>query len=99
MRERMKDLLNQNVNTVIKEFKESSKVQEKNLRVCTEFCLRVGAIDHIFGELFVIFSQAKVEPMYFDNLLHLVLSGKFRTHKIPHHILDKLIAFFRKKDV
>ena len=56
MRDRMKDLLNHTVNTIIKEFKENGMVHDKNLRLCVEFCLRVGAIDPIFGELFQIFS-------------------------------------------
>jgi len=33
----------------------------RTLRVATEFCIRVGAIDHIFGELFFMFSNAGVE--------------------------------------
>lgn len=37
--------------------------------------------------------------MYFDCLLNLVLSGKFRQVKIPHAILDKIINYFRRKDV
>lgn len=37
--------------------------------------------------------------MYFDCLLNLVLSGKFRQVKIPHLILDKIINYFRKKDL
>lgn len=68
MRDRMKDLLNQNVNACIKEFKEGQSVSEKTLKVAIEFCLRMGAIDHVFGDLFKIFEQAKVEAMYFDNV-------------------------------
>ena len=98
MRERMKDLLKQLVGGCIKEFKEGQQVSEKTLKVALEFCLKVGAIDHVFGELFKIFEDAKVESMYFDNVSHLLLSGKFRNVKIPHNILDKLINYYRKKD-
>lgn len=55
LRERMKDLLRENINACIREFQEGKSVSKKTLRVATEFCIRVGAIDHLFGELFNMF--------------------------------------------
>lgn len=37
--------------------------------------------------------------MYFDNLDAFILSGKLKTIKIPHKILEKLINYYRKKDI
>jgi hypothetical protein len=37
--------------------------------------------------------------MFFENLDAFILSGKLKTVKIPHKILDNLIKFYRKKDV
>lgn len=99
MREKMKDLLRQNINACIREFKEGQAVSEKTLRVATEFCIRVGAVDHLFGELFQMFKDGGVEAMYFNNLDAFILSGKLKSYKIPPNILDSLIAFYRKKDV
>jgi hypothetical protein len=31
------------------------------LRVATEFCIKIGAIDHLFGELFDMFAEAGIE--------------------------------------
>ena len=36
-------------------------VQQTTLRVATEFCIRVGAIDHLFGNLFSMFAEAGME--------------------------------------
>lgn len=99
MREKMKDLLRQNINACIREFKEGQAVNVKTLRVATEFCIRVGAIDHLFGELYMMFKDGGVEAMYFDNLDAFILSGKLKTFKIPPNILDRLISFYRQKDV
>ncbi len=33
----------------------------QDFRVATEFCIRVGAIDHVFVELFSMFAEAGVE--------------------------------------
>ena len=54
----MKDLLRQNIDACIREFQEGNSVSKKTLRVATEFCFRVGAIDHLFGELFKMFAEA-----------------------------------------
>jgi len=69
------------------------------LRVATEFCIRVGAIDHLFGELFNMFAEAGMEQRYFENLDAFVLSGKFQKTKVPEHIMHRLIAFYRQKDI
>ena len=45
----------------IREFQEGEAVSMSTLRVATEFCIRVGAIDHVFGELFQMFAEAGVE--------------------------------------
>lgn len=37
--------------------------------------------------------------MYFDNLDAFILSGKMRAIKIPHVILERLINYYRKKDI
>ncbi len=65
MREKMKDLLRQNINACIREFKEGQSVSQKTLGLATEFCIRVGAIDHIFGELYKMFADNGVESMFF----------------------------------
>jgi hypothetical protein len=52
LREKMKDLLRENIDVCIREFQEGSKISNKTLRVALEFCIRVGATDHLFGELF-----------------------------------------------
>jgi hypothetical protein len=53
-------------------------VQSTTLRVATEFCIKVGAIDHLFGELFNMFAEAGIEQRYFENLEAFILSGKLR---------------------
>lgn len=99
MRERMRDLLRQNINACIKEFKEGQSVSEKTLKLATEFCIRVGSFDHLFGELFKMFADSGVESIYFENLDAFILSGKLKQIKIPNKILDKLIKFYRNKDI
>jgi hypothetical protein len=99
LRSRMQDLLRQNINACIKEFQEGECVSRKTLRVATEFCIRVGAIDHLFGELFDMFAEAGMEQRYFENLDAFVLSGKFSKIKIPEHIVHRLIGYYRNKDV
>ena len=37
--------------------------------------------------------------MYFENLDVFILSGKLKTVIIPHKILEKLIRFYRQKDI
>jgi len=52
LRLEMQDLLRQNINACIKEFQEGINHNSVTLRVAIEFCIRVGAIEHLFGELF-----------------------------------------------
>jgi len=66
-------------------------IQSKTLRVATEFCIKVGAIDHLFGELFKMFAEAGIEQRYFENLEAFILSGKLRHIPIPHKILTRII--------
>lgn len=83
LRNRMKDLLRENIDACIREFQEGECVQNKTLRVALEFCIRVGAIDHLFGELFTMFAEAGMEQKYFENLEAFILSGKLKHIKIP----------------
>jgi hypothetical protein len=53
-------------------------VQSRTLRVATEFCIKIGAIDHLFGELFRMFAEAGIEQRYFENLEAFILSGKLK---------------------
>lgn len=99
MREKMKDLLRQNINACIREFKEGQAVSDRTLRVATEFCIRIGAVDHVFGELFEMFRDNGVEAMYFNSLDAFVLSGKLKQVRIPAKVLDRVINFYRQKDV
>jgi len=46
--------------------------------VATEFCIRISAIDHLFGELFKMFAEAGMEQRYFQNLDAFILSGKLK---------------------
>jgi hypothetical protein len=66
-------------------------VQSTTLRVATEFCIKVGAIDHLFGELFNMFAEAGIEQRYFENLEAFILCGKLRNISIPQKILTRLI--------
>ena len=52
-----------------------------------------------FGDLFKMFAEAGVEQRYFENLDAFILSGKLKNVKIPVKILDRLICFYRTKDV
>jgi hypothetical protein len=88
MRERMKDLIKQNVNAVIKEFQAGQKVSQKTLSLATEFCIRVGAIEYIFGELFEMFLQNGASQFYFESLDPFILSGRFKAVKLPLKFLD-----------
>ena len=63
--------------------------------MATEFCIRVGAIDHLFGELFRMFAEAGMEQRYFENLDAFILSGKLIKVKVPDKILERLIDFYR----
>ena len=67
--------------------------------MATEFCIRVGAIDHLFGSLFYMFAEAGMEQRYFQNLDAFILSGKLMKTIIPDHILQRLIEFYRQTDV
>lgn len=95
LRERMKDLLRKNINSCIKEFQEGECVSSKTLRVAVEFCIRVNALDHLFGELFRMFAEAGMEQRFFENLEPFILSGKFKNCKIPEQILIRLIGYQR----
>lgn len=95
----MKDLLRENIDACIKEFQEGQMVQSKTLRVATEFCIKVGAIDHLFGELFNMFAEAGIEQRYFENLEAFILSGRLKQIQIPHRILTRIIQYYRQKDV
>ena len=55
----------------------------RTLRVAVEFCIRVGAIDHVFGELFNMFAEAGVEQRYFESLNAFILCGKLKNVKVP----------------
>lgn len=70
-------------------------MSNKTLRVAVEFCIRINAIDHLFGELFLMFAEAGMEQKFFENLEPFILSGKFKQTKIPKKILVRLIGFYR----
>ena len=57
LREEMQDLLIANIDACIKEFQEGLNLNSSTLRVAIEFCIRVGAVDHLFGELFEKFAD------------------------------------------
>lgn len=67
--------------------------------MATEFCIRVGAIDYLFGDLFKMFAEGGVEQRYLENLDAFILSGKLKTVKIPANIIERLIAYYDLKDV
>lgn len=46
--------------------------------MATEFCIRVGAMDHLFGNLFAMFAEAGMEQRYFQNLDAFILSGRLK---------------------
>lgn len=98
MREEMKDLLRENIDSCIREFQEGQMVSNKTLRVALEFCIRVGAIDHLFDEMFIMFAEAGMEQKFFENLEPFILSGKFKNTKIPKKILVRMLEFYRQKD-
>jgi hypothetical protein len=91
----MKELLRDNIGACIKEFQEGQMIQSKTLRVATEFCIKVGAIDHLFGELFNMFAEAGIEQRYFENLEAFILSGRLKQVQIPHKILTRIIQYYR----
>lgn len=95
----MKELLRENIDACIKEFQEGQMLQSKTLRVATEFCIKVGAIDHLFGELFNMFAEAGIEQRYFENLEAFILSGRLKQIQIPQRILARIIEYYRRKDV
>ena len=95
----MKELLKENIDACIKEFQEGDCVSKTTLRVATEFCIRIGALDHLFGGLFQMFAEAGMEQRYFQNLDAFILSGKLQKTIIPDHILQRLIEFYRQTDV
>jgi vacuolar protein sorting-associated protein 8 len=96
LRDEMKDLLRENIDSCIKEFQEgTNKTSTTTLRVALEFCIRVNAIDHLFGELFLMFAEAGMEQRFFENLEPFILSGKFKQTKIPKKILSRLIEYYR----
>lgn len=74
-------------------------IQSKTLRVATEFCIKVGALDHLFGELFNMFAEAGIEQRYFENLEAFILSGKLKKIFIPDRILTRIFQYYRQKDV
>ena len=61
LRECMKGLLKENFNACLQEFKEGQNVSSTTLRVATEFCIRIGAVDHLFGSLFQMFADDGME--------------------------------------
>lgn len=61
LRQHMKDLLRNNMANCIRDFQEGEAVSQKTLRVATEFCYRVGALDYLFGDLFKMFAEGGVE--------------------------------------
>jgi len=97
-REEMKHLLRENINACIKEFQEGVSVSNKTIRVALEFCIRVGAIDHLFGELFERFAEAGMEQKYFENLQAFVLSGKLKQIAVPEVILHRMLDYYYQND-
>lgn len=95
----MKQLLSENIDACIKEFQEGQMLQSKTLRVATEFCIKIGAIDHLFGELFRMFAEAGIEQRYFENLEAFILSGRLKQVKIPPEILNRIIQYYKQKDL
>ena len=57
----MKELLRLNIDDCIKDFQEGYALQNDTLRVATEFCIKVGAINYLFGDLFNMFAEAGIE--------------------------------------
>ena len=98
LRERMRDLLRQNIDSCIREFQEGGGASNKTLRVAVEYCIRVNSLNHLFGELFLMFAEAGMEQKFFENLEPFILSGKLKQVKIPKKILVRLIGFYRQKD-
>lgn len=82
----------------IREFQEGDCASHQTLRVATEFCIRIGAPDFLFGELFTMFAEGGVEQRYFENLDTFILSGKLKTTVIPVKLLQRLLAVYRQKD-
>jgi hypothetical protein len=99
LRDEMRELLRENIDSCIKEFQEGACQSSKTLRVALEFCIRVNAIDHLFGELFLMFAEAGMEQRFFENLEPFILSGKFKQTKIPKKILNRIIEYYRQKDL
>ena len=46
--------------------------------MATEYCIKVGAHNYLFGELFNMFAEAGIEQRYFENLEAFILSGKLK---------------------
>ena len=63
-----------------------------------EFCIQIGAIDHLFNELFPMFAEAGLEQKFFQNLDAFILSGKLKDAYIPEHILQRIIDYYRLSD-
>ena len=78
MQERIHSLIKQNVNACIKEFKDGLVGFKKTLGQTIEFCMKIGATDDIFGDLFDIFVFHDAERIYFEGLHPFILSGKLK---------------------
>ena len=98
MRERMRDLVQHNVNACIKEFKESNTNSRKSLSRTMEFCIKIGVTDDIFGRLFDLFVTNKAEQIYFEALDPFMLSGRFKQVRLPLPLLQKLLKYYRTRD-
>ena len=98
LREHMKQILISNITACIREFQEGECVSHKTLRVATEFCIRVGAPEFLFGKLFTMFAEGGVEQRYFENLDAFILSGKLKSVVVPPKLLQRILILYRQKD-
>ena len=78
--------------------KEDDKVQHFRIfvRIAIEFCVELQDCYFLFYELFLFFSEEKLEDIFVSELESFIMAGKFSDWEIPNDILQNhLINYYK----
>lgn len=64
------------------------------IKVSIEFCLNIGDVDFLYTEIYQLFCDHNLREKFIFHLEPFILSGQFRSFKIPEPIIRKLIRHY-----
>lgn len=66
-------------------------LSELAIKVAIEYCLAIGEIRFLFGEILGFFTEKGLEPYFVDNLCSPIMAGQFKHEYIPEDLILKLV--------